>query len=739
MLPLLLLIHIALTFATPEIKCDLTKLAIDGGNYTLSDGGNIGSEVHYSCPKEKYPYPSFFQKCLANGQWTNAMHQFVCKDVHCPGQLMFEGGEYFPRKAKHNVGDVLNFQCYAGFSMTGPERRICQEDGQWSGTTTTCQNYLEHCSDPGVPPGATKAGTSYGLNDKVRYWCQAGLHLIGSKERQCMWNKQWSGAEPFCKDRYMYDTPEKVAESFSYSIAEIIAGSKPVREDRESRKLRIRKEDPLNIFIVIDTSKSVGIRDFRTAKDISESFIEKISSYDIVPRFAVISYASTVKTIASLNDNLNPEEVIENLKTFRYSEHDDKTGTNTRGALAEVCGMLSLDLVKNKEKFLETRNIILLLTDGKYNMGGDPAVEIQKIRELLYIEKGQNDREQYLDVYTFGLGIDVIIENLNDVASKKEGEKHVFQMENIDSMKSAFDEIIDETYAFDMCGLAKDHSEDGYERFPWIVKITITRPGHMENCKGSIVTKNFILTAAHCFHLDDEVHYVSVELGPSDRAKVTRKVKNIHRHPKYDPNSKRDKNVPKSFEYDLALVELSEKIEFSPTVRPICLPCTSGTSWALKQRDKAVSCKDHENVLLSGDLVKALFITEERRNTLEQMNVQIKQGNWRQGCLNDAKKVEDFKDVADIKDVVTDNFLCTGGIDPEVDPQTCKGDGGGPLIIQHKKRYIQVGVISWGTVNSCKGYKREQVPAASRDFHAGVIPGIAWIEEIIKDELIYLK
>ncbi|PIO26463.1 hypothetical protein AB205_0000950, partial [Aquarana catesbeiana] len=172
---------------------------------------------------------------------------------------------------------------------------------------------------------------------------------------------------------------------------------------------------------------------------------------------------------------------------------------------------------------------------------------------------------------------------------------------------------------------------------------------------------------------------------------------------------------------------------------PICLPCTSGTSWALKQRDKAVSCKDHENFLLSGDLVKALFITEESRNTLEQMNVQIKQGNWRQGCLKDAKKVEDFKDVVNITDVVTDNFLCTGGVDPEVDPQTCKGDSGGPLIIQHNKRYIQVGVISWGTVNSCTGYKRQQVPAASRDFHAGVIPGITWIEEIIKDELIYLK
>ncbi|XP_077339371.1 complement factor B-like [Lithobates pipiens] len=739
MLHLLLLIHIALTFATPEKKCDLTKLAIDGGNYTLSNGGNIGSEVHYSCPKEKYPYPSFFRECLANGQWTHAMHQFVCKDVLCPGQLMFEGGEYFPRKTKHNVGDVLNFQCYAGFSMTGPERRICQEDGQWSGTTTTCQNYLEHCSDPGVPPGATKAGTSYGVNDKVRYWCQAGLHLIGSKERKCMWNKQWSGAEPFCKDRYMYDTPEKVAESFSYSIAEIIARSKPVEEDIESRKLEIRKEDPLNIFIVIDTSRSIGIKNFQTAKSITETFIEKISTYDIVPRFAVISYASTVKTIASLNENLDPEEVIENLKKFRYSEHVDKQGTNTRGALAEVYNMLSLDLAKNKEKFLEIRNIILLITDGKYNMGGDPVVEIRRIRELLGIKKGQNDREQYLDVYTFGLGDDVITEKLNDVASKKDREKHVFQMESIDSMKSAFDEIIDETYVFDMCGLARDHSEDESDRFPWIARIIVTRPVGVENCKGSIVTKNFILTAAHCFHLDDQPHFVTVELDPSSRAKVTRKVQNIHRHPKYNPSGKRDKNVPKSFEYDLALVELSQKIDFSPTVRPICLPCTSGTSWALKKRDKAVSCKDHENFLLSGDLVKALFITQESRNTLEQMNVQIKQGDWRQGCLKDAEKVEDFKDVVDIKDVVTDNFLCTGGLDPAVDPQTCKGDAGGPLIIQHNKRYIQVGVISWGTVNSCKGYKREQVPATSRDFHAGIIPGMPWIEKIIPDELVYLK
>ncbi|CAI9582524.1 unnamed protein product, partial [Staurois parvus] len=274
----------------------------------------------------------------------------------------------------------------------------------------------------------------------------------------------------------------------------------------------------------------------------------------------------------------------------------------------------------------------------------------------------------------------------------------------------------------------------------WIAKLSITRDKGVENCKGSIITKNVILTAAHCFHLDDQPHFVNVDLSSSDGKKVTRKVNNIYRHPKYDPNGKQDKNIPKSFDFDLALVNLSQKLDFSSQIRPICLPCTTGTSWALKQRDKVVSCKNHENFLMSGDLVQALFITEESKNVFDQKNVQIKQGNWRHGCLKDAEKVKDFKDVANIKDVVTDNFLCTGGIDPVVDPQTCKGDSGGPLIIQYNKRYIQVGVISWGTVVGCKGYKRDEpVDPESRDFHASIFPGLEWIEEIVKDELIYLK
>ncbi|KAM3911231.1 complement factor B-like [Leptodactylus fuscus] len=540
----------------------------------------------------------------------------------------------------------------------------------------------------------------------------------------------------------------------------------------------------MNIFIIIDTSKSVGEKNFKTAKESSIVFIEKMASFDFTPCYGVISYASFAKPIMLLSDEdcVNAEAVIEKIDAFQYSdfvEHEDKQGTNTRGALIAVHEMLSLQHQRDPEKFLKTLNVILLMTDGnlavsfcslthgqgsifllsedqpdtlvgqgaddiidlrvhedepngKHNMGGDPTVEMKRIREILNIRKDTN-REGFLDTYVFGLGNDISESEINDLASKKDKEKHVFKMESVDHMKEAFDEMLDEVEVLQMCGLAREPSkdEDGVEEmYPWIAKITVTRPGSEESCKGSIVSKTFILTAAHCFHLDDQLHSITVRVA--DRAL---KVKDLHRHEKYDPLGKRDKMVDKSFDYDFALIELQNKIEFSRKVRPICLPCTTGASWALKQRGIAVTCSDHEKTLLSSELVRAMFVAEEKERQYEGKNVLIKRGNKRLACLSDTKKIEKYKDIPDIKDLITDSFLCTGGIEPEVDPQTCKGDSGGPLIVQYKQRYFQVGVISWGTIVSCNGPRRrpDPVPPLSRDFHADVFRASDWLKNKLEE------
>ncbi|XP_068106442.1 complement factor B-like isoform X2 [Hyperolius riggenbachi] len=729
MLPLLLLSHIALSFAAPKSQCDLTKVSIVNGNYTASHGGNVGSRVLYSCPEGRYPFPESSRECLPSGHWTEDHHVFMCREVVCAPPMKFDNGDYLPKMRKYSFGEGIHFICSAGFEILGPEVRICQKDGRWSGTTTTCENFSGYCPNPGIPAGAAKTGTSYGLNDKVHYRCQAGLFLIGSAERQCMENKKWSGAEPFCKERQKYDSAEEVKESFHYSITETIAGVKPFCTEGPGRKVDLKRGQPLNLFILFDASAKEGEEKFNAAKETAEILIEQVSTYDIRWRFAVISYASEGKIIVNLNDDDSgdAEAVIEQLKTFNFKEHGKKHGTNYRGAFKEVYNMLFANQQRDPLGLLKTQNIIVFLANGRYNLGGDPQVEIKRIRELLQSSEGQNNP----DIYGFGLGHDVSLDELNDVASKIDGERRVFHVEDIDYLKRAFNNIADETQAFDMCGLSNEHSNDTREKFPWIVTITSVHRSGVVRAKGSIITRNFILTAAQAFHLDDAV-YMSVQVD----SKAEFKVKNIYRHPKYDPTGKMDKNIRKSFDYDLALIELEQKLDFSSTVRPICLPCTSGASWALKLQNKPETCADHEKVLFPKDsgLIEALFISEESKENFEEKNVYIKKGTKREGCDRDTAKLSEFKDVADIKDV-TDKFLCTGGTEPVLEPQTCNGDAGGPLIIRHKRRYIQVGVISWGTKNSCKGNKRQRVPEGSRDFHADVLHSMNWIGEVTKNEL----
>ncbi|XP_063289462.1 complement factor B-like [Pelobates fuscus] len=354
----------------------------------------------------------------------------------------------------------------------------------------------------------------------------------------------------------------------------------------------------------------------------------------------------------------------------------------------------------------------------------------------------------FADVYVFGIDYN----ELNLLASKKTNEQHLFRLQDAKSMKKAFDIMIDETDAMDMCGLNKELIDEVFndpntdyrtrktlvnEKFPWIAKINITHPGTQEFCKGSILTKNFILTAAHCFHLDEDTKHIRVQVR-----NVSLPVKNLYRHPQFDRNAKKDKSITNTFDYDIALLELGRKISYSSTARPICIPCTKSSSWALRMKRKHNTCKYHSELdfLFEGKLINSLFVAEEDKKLMEQKHVTIKTGNARLACLRATAQVEEFKDIADIRDMVTDQFLCTGGTEPYVEPSTCKGDTGGPLIIEYKRRYIQVGIISWGSVNHCIGTKRKSapVPERSRDFHINIFSMLPWITEIVKNELIFL-
>lgn len=760
----LFFIHLALGAVFTGVTngaCDPEKALIVGGNYTWLKEGSI---IKYECPDGKYPYPIPIRTCHGS-RWDfmrdakqRSVRKAECRDIRCTRPLEFENGLYEPRQPYYNVSQQLRFECYQGYEMFGPQNRTCLPNGKWSGPTTVCDDKAGQCRNPGVPIGARKEGNRYRIEDRVRYYCDNGLSLMGSQSRVCQESGAWTGTEPECRSPFTYDTPEEVSSQFISSLTEVAESSDPnkVVSDTEKRRIRITPGGSMNIYIVLDASQSVGKGHFNEAKDVVSKLIEKVSSYDVNPNYGIITFATKPKVIVSTTDpkSSDPASVIDELEKLKHDDHSLQPGTNMKAGLMTVYEMMINQQEDERVRGLEpppivttTRHVIILLTDGNFNMGGDPTPAISRIREFLNIGRERvGDREDYLDVYVFGIGEMVNTDKVNELASKKPNEKHVFKLEALEAMQKAFDDMIDESEALSMCGLAKEYkSAEDEEKNPWLVSIEVSRPGSvLQKCKGTLVSEKCVLTAAHCFTIDDTADQITVKMG-----KESFSVAKLKSHPQYSVGKLRNLGIPEFYDYDVALLTLARKVTFKAQARPICLPCTAGTTRALRRPHPQTTCRDHEQELMSVGNIQALFVTPcqekyTKEPGLRRRIVRIKNGDKKHSCERDAKEAKQYRNVTEVSQVVTERFLCTGGIEPEVDPNTCKGDSGGPLIIAKRMRYIQVGVISWGVLDVCADKMKtqcesdndhlERAPSHARDFHINLFKVLPWLRQELSEE-----
>lgn len=727
----------------PQFSCTLEGVDIKGGTFRLLKGGLV---LAYECPSGFYAYPVQARTCSITGSWSDLktldqkiVKKAECRAIRCPRPQGFENGDYWPRALHYNVSDELQFHCYDGYTLRGSANRTCQPNGRWSGQTTICDDGSSYCPNPGIPLGTRKVGSQYRLEDSVTYYCSRGLTLRGSQQRTCLESGSWSGTEPSCQDSFMYDSPEEVAEAFLSSLTETVEGVEA--EDghnpgeQQKRKIVLDPSGSMDIYLVLDGSDSIGAQNFTRAKNCLRDFIEKVASYGVKPRYALLTYATYANVLIRVSDehSSNADWVTETLNKISYDDHKLKSGTNTKRALQVVYSMMS----NHKEKsphWNRTRHVIILMTDGLHNMGGDPVPIIHDIRSLLEIGINyKNPREDYLDVYVFGVGPLVSELNINALASKKDKEQHVFKVKDMENLENVFIQMLDETRTLGLCGMVWEHKEaSDHHKQPWHARISVTRPskGH-EQCMGAVVSEYFVLTAAHCFTVDDQAHLIKVSVGG---LKKEFEIEEILFHPNYNIYGKKDKGIPEFYDYDVALIKLKKRLQYEDTLRPICLPCTEATNQALRL-PLTTTCQQQMEELLPVKDVKALFVSEEKRKQLVRREVYIKNGDKKDSCERDAKFAPGYDKVKDISEVVTPRFLCTGGVFPYADPNTCKGDSGGPLIIHKRSRFIQVGVISWGVVDVCKNKRlQDSSPAHARDFHVNLFTVLPWLKEKLKDE-----
>uniref|UniRef100_A0A8C0PGL3 Complement factor B n=1 Tax=Canis lupus familiaris TaxID=9615 RepID=A0A8C0PGL3_CANLF len=735
-----------LSEARPQGPCPLEGVQIKGGSFRLLKEGQA---LEYLCPSGFYPYPVQARTCRSTGSWSTLQTQdkmvvkkAECRAIRCPRPQEFENGDYWPRASYYNVSDEISFRCYDGFTLRGSANRTCQATGRWDGQTAICDDGAGYCPNPGIPIGTRKVGINYRLEDRVTYYCSRGLTLRGSQQRTCQEGGSWSGTEPSCQDSFMYDTPEEVAEAFLSSLTETIEGVDAedghIPGEQQKRKIVLDPSGSMNIYLVLDGSDSIGAGNFTRAKNCLRDFIEKVASYGVKPKYGLVTYATNPKVWVRVRDKNSSDAdwVTKILNQVSYEDHMLKSGTNTKKALEAVYSMMNWPGETPPADWNRTRHVIILMTDGLYNMGGDPVSVIHNIRNFLDIGRDhKNPREDYLDVYVFGVGPLVNQENINALASKKDKEQHVFKVKDMENLEDVFIQMLDETRTLGLCGMVWEHKKGtDYHKQPWHAKISITRPskGH-ETCMGAVVSEYFVLTAAHCFTENDQKHSIKVSVG----GKKELEVKEVLVHPNYNINGKKEKDILEFYDYDVALIELEKKLEYDQTLRPICLPCTQATNQALRL-PPSTTCQQQMEELLPAKDIKALFVSElskDRRKVLVRKEVYIKNGDKKASCEKDAQYASGYEKIKDISEVVTPRFLCTGGVNPYADPNTCKGDSGGPLIIHKKSRFIQVGVISWGVVDVCKDRRRwQQVPTHARDFHVNLFQVTPWLKEKLKNE-----
>ncbi|KFP34539.1 Ovochymase-2, partial [Colius striatus] len=101
---------------------------------------------------------------------------------------------------------------------------------------------------------------------------------------------------------------------------------------------------------------------------------------------------------------------------------------------------------------------------------------------------------------------------------------------------------------------------------PWQVSLK-RRQKHF--CGGTIVSAQWVVTAAHCILDRNLLQYLNVTAGEHDlrimeNGEQTLPVKYVIKHPKFDPR------MPMN--YDIALLKLDGAFNFSSSVLPACLP-----------------------------------------------------------------------------------------------------------------------------------------------------------------------
>nr|XP_020042054.1 putative serine protease 46 isoform X2 [Castor canadensis] len=211
------------------------------------------------------------------------------------------------------------------------------------------------------------------------------------------------------------------------------------------------------------------------------------------------------------------------------------------------------------------------------------------------------------------------------------------------------------------CKVVKGKVEE-VGKWPWQVSIFFLG---MYTCSGSLIHRQWILTAAHCLQRSKDPTHYSVVLGaqriPDNSTQLLLTNLVIHDH------------FNNRMSNDIALLKLRDPIFWSPLIQPICLPTNNfkpiigSICWVIGwgHKGRKGECRDPYNVQDLSVRIINNDICNHRYQFLLSMNQ---------------------------KQFIGNDMLC---VNPELGSDTCKDTSGSSLACKVNNTWIQMGVVSW--------------------------------------------
>lgn len=198
-------------------------------------------------------------------------------------------------------------------------------------------------------------------------------------------------------------------------------------------------------------------------------------------------------------------------------------------------------------------------------------------------------------------------------------------------------------------------------QWPWQLSLHV-QGTHV--CGGSIITREWLVTAAHCVEGQLSDPYVwRVYAGIVSQSDITLraayKVQQIISHPDYDTDTK---------DNDVALMKLETPLSFTDNVQPVCLPNAGMTfqpnqqCWISGWGAESQGGKTSTNL----NYVMVPLIERSKCNSIYIYN-----------------------------GLILPTMICAGYLEGGID--SCQGDSGGPLVTNESSVWWLVGDTSWGS------------------------------------------